>query len=73
MKAEILEILKTNGISEAEDILMKVVKSAFAILKLVIPKVSKGLSTIINPMLDYVEPKILEAIDKIDGEDDFQE
>lgn len=68
-KKEIVEVLKSEGLYVAEDAAVMAVKAAMKIIALLVPKVSNGLGALILPMLTYVEPLILEQIDKIDGKD----
>ena len=68
-KKEIVEVLKSEGLDVAEDAAVMAVKAAMKIIALLVPKVSNGLGALILPMLTYVEPLILEQIDKIDGKD----
>ena len=68
-KKEITNILKEEGLDVAEDAAVMAVKAAMKIIALLVPKVSNGLGALILPMLTYVEPLILEQIDKIDGKD----
>lgn len=69
-KTEVVEVLKTEGLDVAEDMAVNAVKAAFKILILLAPKVSQTAGAIIAPMLAVLEPRILELLDKIDGEDD---
>lgn len=68
-KKEIVDILKGEGLDVAEEAAVMAVKAALKIIALLIPKVSNGLGAVIVPLLLYVEPLILEQIDKIDGKD----
>lgn len=67
---EVIAVLKSEGMDIAEDMAVQAVKSAFKILILLAPKVSQTAGAIIAPMLAVLEPRILELLDKIDGEDD---
>lgn len=69
-KKEILETLKVEGLDIAEDLAVVAVRSAFALIKLLVPKISSTGGAMASAMLAIVEPKILELLDKIDGEDD---
>lgn len=70
LKNEILATLKDKGLDVAEDAAVMATRAAFALMALLVPKVSKGLGSIIGPLIMIVEPKILELLDAIDGEDD---
>lgn len=70
LKNELLEIAKADGLDIAEETLVALTRVVFKIIKVAVPKVSKGLGSIIVPLVDAVEPKVLALIDKIDGEDD---
>lgn len=69
VKNEILKILKVEGLVVAEDMAVKGVRAAFAIMALVVPKVSFGLGSIIVPMLGAIERPVLSLLDEIDGKD----
>jgi len=69
-KTEVVTVLKSEGLDVAEDMAVNAVKAAFKILILLAPKVSQTAGAIIAPMLAVLEPRILELLDKIDGEDD---
>lgn len=69
-KSEVMGVLKSEGLDVAEDMAVNAVKAAFKILILLAPKVSQTAGAIIAPMLAVLEPRILELLDKIDGEDD---
>lgn len=70
LKDEINETLSSAGMDVAEEAAVMVVEAAFALMALLIPKVSNGLGAIIVPMIAIVKPRVLEMLDKIDGEDD---
>ncbi len=70
LQEDILEILKTEGLDEAEALAVSLVKAAFRLVVLLVPQVSKGLGAIIGPMVALVEPQVLGLLDGIDGEDD---
>lgn len=69
-KTEVVTVLKSEGLDVAEDMAVKAVRAAFKILILLAPKVSQTAGAIIGPLLAVLEPRILELLDKIDGEDD---
>lgn len=70
-KKEILEILKNEGLDVAEDMAVVAVKSAIAILRVVMPKLSNGFGLAFNLLLDAYEPRILDLLDQIDGKKDL--
>lgn len=70
LKDEIISVVKDQGFGlaeEAEDAAVKSVKFAFELIRVLTPKVSKGLGEIIGPLTFIVEPKIIEMLDSIDG------
>lgn len=69
-KTEVVTVLKSEGLDVAEDMAVQAVKAAFKILAALAPKVSQTAGAIIGPLLAVLEPRILELLDKIDGEDD---
>jgi len=69
-KSEVMGVLKSEGLDVAEDMAVNAVRAAFKILIMLAPKVSQTAGAIIAPMLAVLEPRILELLDKIDGEDD---
>lgn len=69
-KTEVIEVLKTEGLDVAEDMAVTAVKSAVALLKVLIPKLSTGFGMAFNFFIDAYLPEILKMLDKIDGEDD---
>ena len=70
LKKELLEIAKSEGLDIAEETLVALTRVVFKIIKTAVPKVSFGLGSIIVPLVDTIEPKVLALIDKLDGEDD---
>lgn len=72
LKEEIISIIKAQGFdlsADAEAAVVKSVKFAFELIRLLVPKVSKGLGGIIGPLTYIVEPEILKLLDSIDGHD----
>lgn len=69
-QAEIIEILKEDGLDLAEDMAVNAVKGAFRLIKAMLPKVNPIVAVIVTPLLDQLEPVLLGLVDKIDGEDD---
>lgn len=72
VKKEILQTLKGEGLDLAEELAANAVMGAFKLIKALLPKVNPVVAIVVGPMLDTLAPLILEAIDKIDGEDDAQ-
>lgn len=70
-KKEIVGILKTEGLDVAEDMAVVAVRSAIAILRVVMPKLSNGFGLAFNLLLDAYEPRILDLLDQIDGKKDL--
>lgn len=70
LKKEIIAICKAEGMDVAEEAAVMAVNTAFSILQIVVPKVSVGAGAIVVPMIEVVKPKVMELLDKIDGEDD---
>ena len=69
MKKEIIDVLKTEGLEIAEETAVQATKAAFALLKILLPKVSRGFGSFVIPMLGYAEEQVLKLIDEIDGID----
>lgn len=70
--SDIVDILKDEGLDVAEELAMSAVRGAFALLKSVLPRINPILGVILVPMLEKLEPVVLEALDNIDGEDDVK-
>lgn len=70
-KKEIVGILKTEGLDVAEDMAVVAVRSAIAILRVMMPKLSNGFGLAFNLLLDAYEPRILDLLDQIDGKKDL--
>lgn len=72
LKEEIITIIKDQGFdlsTDAEEAVVKSVRFAFELIRLLVPKVSVGLGKIIGPITYIVEPEILKLLDSIDGHD----
>lgn len=69
-KEEIIAVLKDEGLEVGEDMAVAAVKAAFRLLLLIVPKFSVGLAAITPAIINIIEPQVLAALDKIDGEDD---
>lgn len=66
---EIVRVLKDEGLDIAEDMAVHAVKGAFQLIKTMLPKVNPVVALVMIPMLDTLQPLLLDVIDKIDGED----
>lgn len=66
-KAEITELLKTDGLDVAEDMAEAAARGAIRLLRVLVPKVSVGFGFAFNMFMDGYEEQIFELIDKIDG------
>lgn len=69
LKKEILETLKVEGLDIAEDMAVMAVRGAFALIKVLAPKISATGGAMAIAMIAVLEPKILSLIDEIDGKD----
>lgn len=69
-KKEITDIAKSEGLDLGEEVAVSVAKAAIKLLRLIVPKLSKGAGFMVNSFLDIYEDQIFELIDKIDGEVD---
>jgi len=69
VKAEVIGALKSQGLEVAEDVAVQLVKASFAIVTLLLPKVSKVMAPILVPAINLMQPKVLELVDLIDGKD----
>lgn len=67
-KKEIVGIAREQGLELAEDTALAAAKTAINLLKVILPKVSKGFGLAFVMFMDAYEGKIFELIDKIDGE-----
>lgn len=68
LKKEIAELLKGKGLDVAEDAAIKAVKALFEILPMIVAKTENKYDDMLIPVLGVLEPKIIELLDKIDGE-----
>lgn len=67
-KKEIIDISKSEGLDLTEELASSVARTAIKLLRLIVPKLSKGAGFMVNSFLDIYEDQIFELIDKIDGE-----
>lgn len=70
LKKTLLEELKKEGLNIAEDAAVGAVKAVFKALPRVVLASENKFDDLLIPILGVVEPKVLELLDKIDGEDD---
>lgn len=72
-KQEIINIAKDQGMDLAEDMAVVAAKAALNMLRVILPKVSKGFGLAFNLFLDSYEFRIYEMLDAIDGKKDHAE
>ena len=70
VKQVIVEELKKQGLDVGEEMAVAAVKGAISALKKVVEMTENKYDDMALPVLAVIEPKIMEALDKIDGEDD---
>lgn len=68
-KNEIIELAKSEGLELTEEVAVKAVRFAFSLVRTYTPKFSFGLDGVAKYLCDFLEPKILALVDKIDGQD----
>lgn len=69
-KKEITDVLKTEGLDVAEDMAVAATRGAIKLLRMILPKVSKGFGFAFTMFIDAYEDAIFNMLDKIDGEVD---
>lgn len=69
VKTEIMDVLKGEGLTAAEETAVTAVRAAIKLLRLMLPKVSTGFGIAFNMFMDVYEKKLFALIDKIDGID----
>lgn len=69
VKTEIMDVLKGEGLTAAEETAVAAVRAAIKLLRLMLPKVSTGFGIAFNMFMDVYEKKLFALIDKIDGVD----
>lgn len=67
-KAKLVEILKSEGVEILEDQAVSLVKGVFKALPKIAAATENKVDDLVVPLLMVVEPKILEVLDKIDGQ-----
>jgi len=67
-KAKLVEILKEEGVNIAEDQAVSLVKGVFKALPKIAEATENKVDDLVVPLLLVVEPKVLEVLDKIDGQ-----
>jgi hypothetical protein len=70
IKKELLEKIKEQGLEIGEEAAMAIVKIAFPLLIKLVLQTSNKFDDVLAVLLPVIEPKILEALDKIDGKQD---
>jgi len=71
-KDQIIDIAKEQGLDLAEDTAVAAAKTALNLLRVILPKVSRGFGLAFNLFLDSYEFRIYEMLDKIDGKKDLE-
>ena len=71
-KEQIIDIAKDQGLDLAEDMAVAAAKTALNLLRVILPKVSRGFGLAFNLFLDSYEFKIYEMLDQIDGKKDLE-
>lgn len=66
---EIVAVLKSEGLEVAEELAVNAIKGAFQLIKAMLPKVNPMMALVVGPMLDTLQPMLLDIVDKIDGKD----
>ena len=66
----VVEELKKEGIDLAEELVAGAVKAVFKAIPKIVLATENKVDDLLVPVLAVVEPKVLELVDKIDGEDD---
>jgi hypothetical protein len=66
LKNDIIDIFKGEGLEVVEDTAEIACKGAFALLRVLAPKLPFGLSIFFLPALDMLEKEVLELVDEID-------
>ena len=69
LKDEIMKTLEADGLEVAEETAYKIVKTAFKLVRALVPKVSATAGVVVIVVLDMWEDKIFAKIDEIDGVD----
>lgn len=67
IKKMIVEELKLNGLEISEDVAIAVVKVVLGLIPKVVIATENKVDDLLLALLPIIEPKILEALDKIDG------
>jgi hypothetical protein len=68
-KEEILKILKESGLEVAEEVAVETVNNLCEALVKISGLYSNGASGVVQYLVDTFKPKVLAAMDKIDGQD----
>lgn len=68
VKKLIVEELKKSGLDIAEDAAIAAVRAVFGVLPKVFLATPNKYDDLIIPLLGVIEPKLMEMLDKIDGQ-----
>jgi hypothetical protein len=68
-KAELVEILKKNGLDIAEDAAVMAIKAVFKAIPEIVLATENKFDDLLIPLLGILEPQILTLADKIDGQE----
>jgi hypothetical protein len=68
-KAQLVEILKRNGLNIAEDAASMAVKAVFKAIPEIVIATENKFDDLLIPLVGILEPQILALVDKIDGEE----
>lgn len=69
IQKDVMDVLKSEGLTVAEETAVTAVRAAIKLLRLMLPKVSVGFGIAFGMFMDVYEAKIYGLIDKIDGID----
>lgn len=67
-KAQLVEILKSEGLEIAEEQAVALCKGVFKALPKIAQATENKVDDLVVPLLLAVQPKVLEVLDKIDGQ-----
>lgn len=68
MKADVKGILKEAGLEIAEGMSVLTVKACFKAIPKILQATENKYDDLLIPVISILEPKIIEVLDKIDGE-----
>lgn len=70
VKKQLSEMLKGFGLDVAEDQVAQLAKTVFNFIPAFVKATKNPFDDYLIPLLELANPKVMEAIDKIDGKDD---